>query len=55
MALHGLATVVAGDPPAFQSFEDPRDQFVFETDADGNRVSLVFTCPATGTDLEINW
>ena len=46
---------ITGDPPAFQSFEDPRDQFVFERDADGNRVSLMFTCPATGTDLTINW
>ena len=45
----------AGDPPAFESFEDPRDQFVFERDADGNQVSLMFTCLATGTDLTINW
>ncbi|CAI8043845.1 hypothetical protein GBAR_LOCUS24335, partial [Geodia barretti] len=48
--------VIPGEPPAFPSTDDPRDQFVFERDADNMPVSLVFTCPVTGSDpLTINW
>ncbi|CAI8037885.1 Contactin-5 [Geodia barretti] len=50
------AQVIPGEPPAFPSTDDPRDQFVFERDADDMPVSLVFTCPVTGTGPPtINW
>ena len=55
MGLQSLDIVLPGDPPSFESFQDPQDQFVYETDADNNPVSLKFTCPANGTDPEINW
>ena len=46
----------AGEPPAFPSIDDPRDQFVFERDAEGNPVALNFNCPVTGSGPPvINW
>ena len=48
--------IIAGDPPAFVSTDNPMDQFVFEVDDAGNPVSLVFTCPVTGSGPpEITW
>ena len=46
----------AGEPPAFPFGSGPEDQFVFERDANGNQVSLVITCPVTGSGPPmINW
>ena len=51
-----LVAMITGEPPAFPSTDDPRDQFAFERDADGNPVSLTFICPVTGSDPPvIDW
>ena len=43
----GCSFTHTGVPPEFTA--NPEDQFVFERDADGNAVNLVFNCPVTGS------